>query len=141
MITAFIDGAAQPNPGPAACAAIIYGPPPDKPLLATLTSFLGETTNNAAEYAGLELALNFAIDHGYRELKVYSDSQLIVHHVNNEWRCKDRLLRWYLSNVWQLIRQLDDFEIEWIPRHLNTLADTTATLAIAQGNPDILDLA
>src|ERR1700756_3551181 len=75
QIVAFVDGGARGNPGPAGYGAYIRdisGAP-----IAQLSEYLGIRTNNFAEYSALLAALEYAVAHGYRALKVVSDSELM----------------------------------------------------------------
>ena len=75
MITAYIDGGARGNPGPAGYGAYIVDD--DGTVLAELYAPLGKATNNVAEYNGLLAALRWAIDRGLTRLHVRADSLLL----------------------------------------------------------------
>jgi len=68
----YVDGAARGNPGPAGAGAVILSP--DGHVVAKLGKFLGDSTNNVAEYMGLILGLRRAKAMGIKELDVFSDS-------------------------------------------------------------------
>src|SRR5215471_11457609 len=74
--TAHIDGGARGNPGPAGYGVVIQDPQGNK--FAELSEYLGQRTNNYAEYQGLLAVLRYAVTHGVRALKVISDSELMV---------------------------------------------------------------
>ena len=73
-ISAHCDGGARGNPGPSGYGALIQ----DEAglVLAELSEFLGVRTNNFAEYSGLLGCLQWALDNGYKNLRVVSDSEL-----------------------------------------------------------------
>ena len=73
---AHCDGGARGNPGPAGYGAVLQTE--DGETLAELSEFLGIRTNNYAEYSGLLGVLAWALEHGYRRLRVVSDSELMV---------------------------------------------------------------
>ena len=70
----YTDGAARGNPGPAGAGAVIVSP--DGHIVAKVGKFLGESTNNVAEYMGLILGLKRAKAMGIKELDVLADSEL-----------------------------------------------------------------
>ncbi|KAF7139018.1 hypothetical protein RHSIM_Rhsim07G0162000 [Rhododendron simsii] len=86
-------------------------------------------TNNEAEYealiTGLQLALRLDVD----SVHVFSDSQLIVGHLNDDYQAKDQRMNAYVSHVLALFKQFGRVEVEWIAREHNAHADTLAGLA------------
>jgi len=76
LITAYIDGGARGNPGPAGYGVYIQGA--DGAVLGELYGGLGIATNNVAEYNGLLAALQWAKEHGHTTVHVKADSLLIV---------------------------------------------------------------
>src|SRR5450631_2787543 len=75
-LVAHIDGGARGNPGPAGYGVAIQDEA-GRPV-AELSEYLGKQTNNYAEYSGLLAALTYALKHGHKALKVFSDSELMV---------------------------------------------------------------
>ncbi len=61
--------------------------------MANLSEYLGRQTNNYAEYSGLLAALNYALRHGFKALKVVSDSELMVKQVNGEYKVSSPTLK------------------------------------------------
>ncbi|MCD6423683.1 MAG: ribonuclease HI family protein, partial [Elusimicrobia bacterium] len=86
-VKVFIDGASIPNPGPAGAGVVIYE---GKNKIKAISKFLGQRTNNQAEYLALLIALDEIekID-GEKEFEILSDSQLLVSQINGKWRVKD----------------------------------------------------
>src|ERR1700674_19209 len=78
-LIAHSDGGARGNPGPAGYGVVIKDETGKK--IAELSQYLGHQTNNFAEYQGLIAALEYAIEHGYKALKVISDSELLVRQI------------------------------------------------------------
>lgn len=72
QIIAHVDGGSRGNPGPAAYAVVIDAAGGGH--LASLSRYLGHTTNNVAEYEGLLAALTYALEHNFRRLKIITDS-------------------------------------------------------------------
>jgi ribonuclease HI len=91
-----------------------------------------EMTNNVAEYEALVLGLRDAKDMKIEELAVFGDVELIVHQVKNLYQTKHPRLRTYRNEVWYLVDSFFlDFNISFVPREENTVADS---LAISTSN-------
>jgi ribonuclease HI len=120
-LVAHIDGGARGNPGPAAYAAIITTP--GAKVVKEISQFLGETTNNEAEYAALLAALEYAVGHGARSLKVFSDSELLVRQIRGEYKVKSAGLKPLFRKAQELISRLESFSITHLRREQNREAD------------------
>ena len=81
-----VDGGARGNPGPAAVAAVATTPDGDE--LAGGRLYIGEATNNVAEYRALLLGLELARDLGAEEVDVINDSELIARQIGGEYKVK-----------------------------------------------------
>jgi ribonuclease HI len=130
-LAAYIDGGARGNPGPAGYGVVIedeLGRP-----VAELSEFLGRQTNNYAEYSGLLAALNYSLRHGFKALKVVSDSELMVKQINGQYKVTSPTLKELHSSAMKLIDQLDYFEIKHVLREKNREADRLANLAMDRG--------
>ena len=66
-----------------------------------------EITNNAAEYEALIAGLALAVEVKAEDLKIFSDSQLVVNQVTGEFQVKDELLRKYLARVRELLTAIE----------------------------------
>jgi len=124
----FTDGAARGNPGPAGAGAVIISP--EGHVVAKVGKYLGETTNNVAEYTGLILGLKRAKAMGLRELEVLADSELLVRQLSGEYQVKADHLRPLHDEAQALIKGFDEIEIRHIPREENTAADEMSSRAI-----------
>jgi ribonuclease HI len=130
-LVTYIDGGARGNPGPAGYGVVVedeLGRP-----VAELSEFLGHQTNNYAEYSGLLSALNYAIRHGFKALRVISDSELMVKQINGEYKVSSPTLKELHSRAMKLVDQLDYFEIKHVLREKNREADRLANLAMDRG--------
>src|SRR5215470_3535887 len=78
-LIAHTDGGARGNPGPAGYGVVIKDETGKK--VAGLSEYLGHQTNNFAEYKALIAALEYALRHEYKTLKVISDSELLVRQI------------------------------------------------------------
>src|SRR4030081_588569 len=86
-LIAHSDGGARGNPGPAGYGVVIKDATGRK--VAALSEYLGHQTNNFAEYQGLIAALEFALAHGPKALKVISDSELLVRQIKGIYKVKN----------------------------------------------------
>lgn len=129
LIRIYIDGASQGNPGPAGIGIALMKNSATQPLQ-TAHKYIGETTNNVAEYAALIYALQEALILGHRAIEVCTDSELIAKQVRGEYKVREPQLQSYADQVQHLRQGFDHFEIRAIPREQNRLADQLATEAI-----------
>ena len=130
-ITANVDGGARGNPGPAGYGVFIRdaeGTP-----IKQLSEYLGHRTNNVAEYSALLAALEYAVAHGHRALKVVSDSELMVKQMTGQYRVNSPDLKPLYEKARSLVRQLDKFAIEHVLRVKNQQADRLANDAMDRG--------
>jgi ribonuclease HI len=123
-----VDGAARGNPGPAAIGAVIKDETGN--IVARLSHPLGVTTNNQAEYQAIIIALEKAISLGVKQVKVKSDSELVVNQINGRYKIKNTGLRPLYVKVVALIGKLEGFSIICIPREQNVEADALANRAL-----------
>lgn len=125
------DGGARGNPGPAGCGAVLSLP--DGEVIASLKKYLGETTNNVAEYQGLLMGLQAAKDHGASLLKVRLDSELIVRQLNGQYKVKSPHLKPLFEQAQHLLQAFDSVTIVHVRRENNREADKLANQAMDQG--------
>lgn len=130
-ITAHCDGGARGNPGPAGYGAILQDQ--SGTVLAELSEFLGNRTNNFAEYSGLLGCLQWALDHGHLSLRVISDSELMVKQIQGKYKVNSPDLRPLWEEARRRIARLERFEITHALRHKNKVADQLANDAMDRG--------
>jgi len=131
-LIAHTDGGARGNPGPAGYGVVIHNAQGQK--VAGLSHYLGHQTNNFAEYQALIAALEYAIEHGPKAIKVISDSELLVRQIKGIYKVKEPTLRELYGRASQLVRQLEWFEIEHTLRGGNKEADQLANDAMDKGS-------
>jgi ribonuclease HI len=131
FLIASIDGGARGNPGPAGYGVVIKDQSGQK--LATLSEYLGHQTNNFAEYQALIAALEYALKHGHKALRVISDSELLVRQIKGIYKVKNATLQDLHARAKQLSAQLDWFSIEHVLRGRNQEADRLANEAMDKG--------
>ena len=127
-VVIFTDGAAEPNPGPAAIGVTIK----DKrgKLITLISQRIGRATNNQAEYRAIIAALEEAVRLGVKQVDIKMDSELVVKQISGEYRVKKATLKPLYQQVKQLLGLLEGFTITHIPRQQNTEADKLAHKAL-----------
>jgi ribonuclease HI len=130
-LVANIDGGARGNPGPAGFGVLIKDQSGKK--VAALSEYLGHRTNNYAEYSGLIAALEYALQHGHKALKVISDSELMVKQMRGVYKVKSPGLMELYRRASELSRKLDWFSIQHVLRAQNREADGLANAAMDKG--------
>ena len=130
-LVAHSDGGARGNPGPAGYGVVIQDQSGKK--IAALSEYLGHQTNNFAEYQGLIAALEYAIEHGPKALKLISDSELLVRQIKGIYKVKNAVLQDLHARAKELIVQLDWFSIGHALREHNQEADRLANDAMDKG--------
>lgn len=144
----YTDGGARGNPGPSACGVVIKNE--NGEIILKTSKYLGIATNNQAEYEALILALQkakgifksrgakfcaqntctqksrntkFCVPTGDKNIECYLDSELVVKHLNHEYKIKDENLQPLFIKVWNLTLDFDCVKFIHIPREKNKLAD------------------
>src|ERR1700745_2702616 len=130
-LIAHIDGGARGNPGPAGYGVVITDQAGRK--VAALNEYLGHQTNNYAEYSGLLAALDYALKHGHKALKVVADSELLVKQIRGEYKVKSPSLLELYQRSRKMIGQLEWFSIQHVLRGGNQEAVRLANLAMDKG--------
>lgn len=126
-ITAWIDGGARGNPGPAGWGALLVR---DDSETIRLRGFLGVTTNNVAEYTALVEALEAAREEGASRLDVFSDSLLLVNQMNGVYRVKHPNLIPLYQKAIRVARGFSSFSVSHVRREQNREADQLANEAM-----------
>ena len=135
MIVAYIDGGARGNPGPAGYGVRIERP--DGTLVEEFHGALGVATNNVAEYNGLLAALQWAVDHGERDVLVRADSELLVRQMRGEYKVKHPGLQPLAVRARLLCMQLDRVAFEHVRRAQNAAADRLSNVAMDESEVNL----
>ncbi len=116
------DGGSRGNPGPAAYGAVVRDAPSGT-VLAELAEYIGDTTNNVAEYRGAIAGLRHAheID-AQAKVEVRLDSKLVVEQMSGRWQVKHPAMR-ELAMEARSIFAPGQVSYVWVPRAQNRLAD------------------
>ncbi len=128
MLKAIIhtDGGARGNPGPAGTGAVVKIN--EKEHL--FKHYIGETTNNQAEYQALILGLTQAKELGATEAECFLDSELVVKQMKREYKVKDKDLAVQFIKVWNLMSEFKKVTFTHVRREQNKLADQLVNEAI-----------
>ncbi|MBI2082058.1 MAG: ribonuclease HI family protein [Deltaproteobacteria bacterium] len=128
VVRLYTDGAARGNPGPAGAGAYLCDENGD--TVAELCEYLGETTNNIAEYRALLLGLKKAIELGFDEIEVLADSELMVRQLLGRYRVKNEGLKPLFQEAVRLLKQFKKYSIKHVFREANLDADRLANQAV-----------
>jgi ribonuclease HI len=129
--TAYTDGGARGNPGPAGYGVHIVGA--DGATVAELSRYLGFQTNNFAEYSALLGALEWALANGVTHLRVVSDSELMVKQMQGRYKVSSPGLKPLFDEARARAKKLTMFRIEHVLRGKNKRADALANAAMDSG--------
>ncbi len=95
----YTDGGSRGNPGPAAFALLIYDSKGN--LLENHSEYIGEGTNNVAEYRGILKALKMARKHSSGKIVCTMDSQLVVMQLSGKYKVKKA----HLLELFEMVRE------------------------------------
>ncbi|KAI5315154.1 hypothetical protein L3X38_044330 [Prunus dulcis] len=122
-----VDGSANQQ----GCGAGLVLTTPDGLKIEYALRFNFRTSNNEAEYEALLAGLRLAKSMNAQQIRIHSDSQLIVNQVTADFAAKDASMHAYLSTALQLLQSFRAYEIKQIHRGENSHADALARLASA----------
>lgn len=120
-MTVYSDGGSRGNPGPSAAGFVILNHKQE--IIEQGGEYLGITTNNQAEYHGVRLGLERALEMGYRELDFRVDSMLVVNQMNGIYKVKNRELWPIYERIKRLVGEFDSVRFSHVKREFNQLAD------------------
>ncbi len=123
-----IDGASRGNPGEASFG--VHVTRPDGAEVAGLYGYLGRATNNVAEYQALLHALRYALEHGCRRVRVFSDSELVVKQVAGAYKVKHPDMIPLHREATGLLRRFESASLSHVRREKNREADALANRAL-----------
>jgi ribonuclease HI len=127
-----IDGGSRGNPGPAGVGVVILGP--EGEVTERIHRYIGEATNNVAEYHALLLGLERARARGCIDLEVYSDSELLVRQIQGRYQVRNTALRPLFVKAQELIGGFRHFKIQHVPREQNAEADALANRSMDEAS-------
>ncbi len=115
------DGGARGNPGPAAIGVVLEDE--TGKIIREFGKYIGETTNNQAEYQALFFGLEEAKKLGADEVKCYLDSELVVKQLNREYKIKDADLGKWFIKIWNISQKFSKVIYIHVLRGQNKRAD------------------
>jgi len=126
----YCDGASRGNPGQAGAGAVLIDASGD--IRGQYGEYLGQTTNNVAEYQALLLGLKMARNLGVKKIQIFADSELLVRQIKGRYRVKAAHLLPLYEVAQHALKGFETNNISHVPREMNHLADRLANCAIDQ---------
>ena len=124
----YTDGGARGNPGPAGIGAVIKD---EKGMtVATISEYIGEATNNQAEYKAVIAAIEKAKSFGAPELEFYLDSELVAKQLNREYKVKNKELAPLFVKIYNASLGFKKITYKHVTRELNKEADKLVNQAV-----------
>jgi ribonuclease HI len=124
----YADGGARGNPGPAAIGVVLFDSSGKR--IQEISKYIGNATNNVAEYLAVIYGLTEALLGGIKEVTLNVDSQLVAKQLKKEYKVKDQNIRKFFDIALNLLRGFDKVEIREIPREENKEADKLVNKAL-----------
>ena len=126
----YVDGASQGNPGPSGVGVVICNA--QGKVINKIQRYIGEATNNIAEYQALICGLTEALLLKASHLTIYTDSELVANQMNFKYKVKNATLQQFYQEAARLLNDFKQVEIKHIPRSKNRLADVLAYNSLMQ---------
>ncbi len=127
-IEIYVDGGSRGNPGPSGVGVVILDSSGKR--LKEISRYIGEATNNIAEYNALLYGLEEALMMRTDEIVVNLDSELVAKQLTGDYRVKDPGLKPLFERAMNMLKSFKDFEIRHIKREKNKEADKLVNRAI-----------
>lgn len=124
----YSDGGARGNPGPSGAGVVIKDRSGKK--IYQISEYLGELTNNQAEYQALILGLKKASDESIKNLVCFLDSELLVKQLNKKYKVKDDQIRNLYNFVLEFVDSFDEISFKHVSREKNKEADFLVNKAL-----------
>ncbi len=131
------DGGSRGNPGPAAIGVVIDEKKENGEVvnIKEYNEYIGENTNNRAEYMAILWALNYCKTNGFKEIECFLDSQLVVRQLNGDYKIKDNGLKKIAEMIHEMCKSFDKISFTHVLREFNKEADRLVNEALdASGN-------
>ncbi|MDR0888992.1 MAG: ribonuclease HI family protein [Coriobacteriales bacterium] len=132
--TLHTDGGSRGNPGPSGIGFTIEQIDDTNESASTIIcrggAYIGETTNNQAEYRALIWGLSNARELGINDITIRADSELMVRQIQGAYRVKNAGLKPLFNQVMQLLDAFDTYDIDHVMRSGNKDADALVNEAM-----------
>lgn len=122
------DGGARGNPGPAGIGLVIKNEAGE--LVYSFGGYIGDTTNNVAEYSALIKALEESVNLGGTDLKIQMDSELIVKQMTGIYKIKEPTLQGLAAQCIKLLKEFKSYSFAHVRREFNKEADALVNQAL-----------
>lgn len=132
ILRVYTDGGSRGNPGPSASGAVIKemdGAHEGK-TIATAAKWLGNTTNNQAEYTAIIIGLEKAKELGATVVQMYMDSELAVKQLTGKYKVKNPDIAKRYLEVHNLMTKFSRVSFTHVPREKNAEADAVVNETI-----------
>jgi ribonuclease HI len=127
-VIAYTDGASRGNPGDAGIGILLVDEKDN--VIKEISDYIGQTTNNIAEYTALVTALKEALEMNFEEIESISDSELMVKQINGEYQVKNEGLKPLYKEACELLKKFKSFTVRHVRREYNKKADELANRGI-----------
>ena len=127
-VVIYTDGACRGNPGPSGIGASIENENGDE--IATVSCYIGNGTNNRAEYIAAIEGVKKAIQLQAEEIELRMDSLLVVRQVEGLWKIKHPSLKILNQELKHALNSLKKWRVKHVPREKNQRADSLANMAL-----------
>ncbi|MCH2656416.1 MAG: ribonuclease HI family protein [Dehalococcoidia bacterium] len=127
-VVIYTDGACRGNPGPSGIGASIENENGDE--IAIVSSYIGNGTNNRAEYIAAIEGVKKAIQLQAEEIELRMDSLLVVRQVEGLWKIKHPSLKILNQELKHALNSLKKWRVKHVPREKNQRADSLANMAL-----------
>jgi len=127
-IKIYTDGGARGNPGPAGIGVVVYDECDN--IIDTKSEYIGEATNNQAEYRAVIVALELISKYEVDEINFFLDSELVVKQLNREYKVKNKGLAPLFVKVYNNILKYKKVTFTHVRREFNKEADKLANIAM-----------
>jgi ribonuclease HI len=124
----YTDGGARGNPGPSGIGIVLLNESGKEVI--ELSKYIGEATNNEAEYTALLEGLRVAAEKNVGVLECYLDSELVVRQLNGAYKVKNLRLKQLFDEVSRLTTSFDEITFNHVKRGKNVRADELVNLAL-----------
>ena len=127
-IEIYVDGGSRGNPGPSGVGVVVLDASGKR--LKEISKYIGETTNNIAEYNALLYGLEEALILRAEEVVINLDSELVAKQLTGDYRVKDSGLKPLFERAMNMLKSFKSFEVRHIEREMNKEADKLVNRAI-----------
>lgn len=127
-LTIYTDGGARGNPGPAGIGAVLKNE--KGKIIAEISEYIGEATNNQAEYRAVISAIERAKRLGAKEIEFFLDSELVVKQLNREYKVKNKELAPLFVQIYNAVLSFKKVSFNHVRREMNQEADALANKAM-----------